>query len=73
MIAELKKHLEELSPKSDSFVGDKTIEKVHSTSKGMNYLATKASVYEAVKMGTDKMVAVSHENARQIMENHNMN
>ena len=28
LIAELKKHLEELSPKSDSFVGDKMITKV---------------------------------------------
>ena len=28
LIAELKKHLEELSPKSDSFVGDKIITKV---------------------------------------------
>ena len=28
VIAELKKHLEELSPKSDSFVGDKMITKV---------------------------------------------
>ena len=32
VIAELKKYLEELSPKSDSFVGDNMIEKVRSLS-----------------------------------------
>ena len=36
-------------------------------------IATKANVDQAVKMGTDKIITVSNENARQIMENNNVN
>jgi len=39
----------------------------------MNDVAIKACVNEAVKMGTDKVITVSNENTRQIIENNNMN
>ncbi len=39
----------------------------------MNNLATKANVDEAVKMAIDRIITVSNENKRQIMENNDMN